>query len=206
MISQRDYKQKAARLGAWQESVESFLRDGHTIDAREQLDAWEWEEPEAKLDSRSSILRAELAVKEKNADEAIVQLTDFVMGNKDSAFAPEALIMKARLHVERGELDAAVPILEKLPGDYQDSPLKEDAAFLLAEVLLKQKRFEKAIRQIEEFRASCLNSDRQPAAMVLHGECLRAAGQEQKARDVWAELIKKFPQSEERKAAEEKMT
>ena len=205
MISQRDYKQKAARLGAWQESVESFLRDGHTIDAREQLDAWEWEEPEAKLDSRSSILRAELAVKEKNVDEAIVQLTDFITGNKDSAFAPEALLMMARLHVERGELDAAAPILEKLPTGYQDSPLKEDAAFMLADVLLKQKKLEKAIRQIEEFRATYPDSDRQPAAMLLHGECLRAAGQEQKARDVWAELVKKYPQSDERKAADEKM-
>ena len=205
MIPQRDYKQKAAHLGAWQESVESFLRDGNLIDARAQLDAWEWEEPEAKLDSRSSLLRAELAVKEKNVDESIVQLTDFITGNKDGAFAPEALLTMARLHIDCDRPDAAVPLLEKLPVDYKDSPLKEDAAFLLAEVLLKQKRAEKAIRQIAEFRASYPDSDRQPSAMLLHGDCLRAAGQEEKARAAWAELIKKYPQSEERKAAEERV-
>ena len=199
---ERPYKHDAARLGAFQESVESFLRVNALDDARAQLDAWEWERPEAKLESRSSMLRAELAVKDKNADEAFVQLQDFLAGNKEGPYAPEALLMIARLHTGREEYAAAVEAYERVMKDYPDSPLKQDAGFLAGECLLKDKRFERALKQLEEAAATWPESDFQPRALLAIGDCLAALGKPDAAREKWQLLIRKHPESEFRKAAE----
>jgi len=129
----RPYEKDAARLGALHESAENYLRRGELDAAREQLDTWEWEHPEEKLMGRNSLLRAELALKEKNYDEARTQLADLVAGNKESPLAPDALLRIADLEMHLGNYRRALAACKRLEADYPESPLKEDAAALSAE-------------------------------------------------------------------------
>jgi len=135
----RDYKKDAARQGALHESAENYLRRGELDAARRQLNTWEWEHPEVKLEGRSSLLRAELAAKEENYNEALAQLQELVTGNKGGALAPEALLRIAKLHIKLGNYRRAIAACERLAADYADSSLKEDAGRLSAECEEKSK-------------------------------------------------------------------
>jgi len=205
MAIERPFKNDAARVGALQESAENYLRRDELDAAREQLDTWEWEFPEAKLDSRSSIIRSELALKEKNADEALAQLQDFATGNKDGPLAPEALLRIAELRVERDEFEQALQACSAIAGDYLDSPLKEDAGFLAGECLLKAGSADKALARLEEMAATYPDSDHLPQALLVMGDCHRKLGREEKARELWQQVVKKYPDSSQRKAAEERL-
>ncbi len=131
MLHKRSFAQNTVRKGSLYKAIDDFLKRGETSAAREWIEILEWEYPLEKLDGYSSILRARIALAEKNSQEAIKQLEVFVNANPRSAYSAEAIYELATLLVHDKKTDQVQPLIDRLRKEYAESPFAEKAQGLL---------------------------------------------------------------------------
>jgi len=122
------------RKGMLAHTVEEYLRRKELDEADKAISLLEWEFPMEKLEGRSSLLRARIALARKNLEEAAKQLDDFVKVAPKSEYAPECLFIAAGVHMKIGRPDIARKYFEHLATEHRDSEYSAPAADKLKEL------------------------------------------------------------------------
>ena len=132
-IDQWTAERQPVRLGMLVHATEDFLRRGNATEARKWLEIWEWEFPVERLRGQSSILRAKIALLEKNVPEAVKQLEALVRVNPESQYAGEALFMLAKQALAQDDKEKAKKLLTDLVEKHPESEMAPRADELLTE-------------------------------------------------------------------------
>jgi tetratricopeptide (TPR) repeat protein len=117
----------AVRVGSLSRAVEDYIRRGELADARDLLDAWEWEYPLDRLVGYSTVLRARLAVRRGEFPQAIRLLASLVQVNPRSNYAAEALMGAAECYVSVGDKSKARDAYRRVLSEYPESPFVKTA-------------------------------------------------------------------------------
>jgi tetratricopeptide (TPR) repeat protein len=119
------------RQGALVLATEDFLRRGDAVEARKWVEIWEWEFPLERLRGQSTVLRARIALLEKNKFEAQKQLEALVRVNPESQYIGEALYMLAELALGAKENGKAKGLLKEIVDKHPESEMVPKAEELL---------------------------------------------------------------------------
>jgi tetratricopeptide (TPR) repeat protein len=126
--------EREARRGAFDRSVEAFLRDREWDQARDALRHWEEEFPLDRIDGSLTLLEARYRAGTGQLTLAIALTADLLAVNPDSPFADRVALLAAECEERLGHTDRAVAALENLLHDYPGSPLVPDARAHLAKL------------------------------------------------------------------------
>jgi tetratricopeptide (TPR) repeat protein len=127
-------EQQPVRLGMLVHATEDFLRRGNAAEARKWLEIWEWEFPVERLRGQSSILRAKIALLEKNVPEAVKQLEALVRVNPESQYTGEALFMLAKQALTEDDKEKAKKLLSDLVDNHPESEMAPKADEMLTQL------------------------------------------------------------------------
>ncbi|MBI3828354.1 MAG: outer membrane protein assembly factor BamD [Planctomycetes bacterium] len=114
-------EQAPVRTGTLLHSAEDFLRRGDASEARKWVEVLEWEFPLERLRGQSTLLRAKIALLDKNTEEAQKQLETLERVNPDSPYTGEALFMLADLYEKEKNAEKVQALLKELVDKHSDS-------------------------------------------------------------------------------------
>ncbi len=136
-------QQQPVRLGTLVHATEDFLRRGDAAEARKWIEIWDWEFPLERLRGQSSLLRARIALLERNVPEAVKQLEALVRVNPESPYVGDALWMLAEQALAQKQSDKATLLLKDLVDKHPDSEMAPKADGKLKELAGGKKIAEK---------------------------------------------------------------
>jgi tetratricopeptide (TPR) repeat protein len=142
--------QVPVRMGVLIHATEDFLRRGDAAEARKWVEIWEWEFPLERLRGQSSVLRARIALLEKNAAEAKQQLESLVRVNPESQYIGVALFMLAEMALSEKDAAKAKSLLNELIEKHPDSECVPDAEAKLKEIEKGERQQEKKAAKAEK--------------------------------------------------------
>ncbi len=126
--AQGDAKMKpSVRKGDLARQAEDYLHRQLFDDAAEALDKWEYEFPADKLEGFSTLIRAKLAMEQKQYADAAEQAERLAKVNPRSNYAPELLMLAADAYTNMQKTDLAQKTLQRIAKDYPESPLAAKA-------------------------------------------------------------------------------
>jgi len=186
---------RAAKQGAYPQSVEEHLKHNDFAQAREILEAWEWDFPLEKLSGYSSYLRAQLAYKQQNYEEALKQSLALVKINKRSDWADRCLLLAGDAYIGFGKPEKAMEIVALIRRDYPETPFSNQTLFLECKALYAQKNYAEAAKKLLEFASNPENKDSElvPDFYLLAARCHIALKEKDKARKVFDTILKFYP-------------
>ncbi|MCW8133918.1 MAG: tetratricopeptide repeat protein [Planctomycetota bacterium] len=114
-------EQAPVRQGVIIHAAEDFLRRGLADEARKWVEIWEWEFPLERLRGQSTVMRARIALLDKNPEEARKQLEALAKVNPESQYAGEALFMLAELAGQAKDAEKARALLQEIVEKHPDS-------------------------------------------------------------------------------------
>ncbi|HWC03546.1 MAG TPA: tetratricopeptide repeat protein [Methylomirabilota bacterium] len=95
-----------------------------------------------------------------------------------------------------GELGQSVLDFEEFSDKHPGHPLAASAQFWIGEAYFRSRDFEQAASKYQKAIDLAATGERTPDALLRLGLALRTLRREDRARDVWARLIREFPDSE----------
>ena len=95
-----------------------------------------------------------------------------------------------------GELGQAVLDFEEFADKYGGHPLAPTVQFWIGEAYFRSRDFEQAASKYQKAIDLAATGDRTPDALLRLGLALRSLRREDRAREVWARLVRDFPDSE----------
>ncbi len=95
-----------------------------------------------------------------------------------------------------GELGQAVLDFEEFADKHPGHPLTPSAHFWIGEAYFRSRDFEQAASQYQKAIDLAATGDRTPDALLRLGLALRSLHREDRAREVWARLVRDFPDSD----------
>ena len=95
-----------------------------------------------------------------------------------------------------GELGQAVLDFGEFAEKHQTHPLAASAHFWIGEAYFRSRDFEHAAREYQRAIDLAPSGQRTPDALLRLGLALRSLSREDRAREVWARLVRDFPESE----------
>jgi tol-pal system protein YbgF len=95
-----------------------------------------------------------------------------------------------------GEMGQAVLDFEEFADQHPGHPLAPSAHFWIGEAYFRSRDFEQAAGQYEKAIDLSARGERTPDALLRLGLALRSLRREDRAREVWARLLRDFPDSE----------
>jgi tol-pal system protein YbgF len=110
--------------------------------------------------------------------------------------APEELFDRAMESFRAGELGQAVLDFEEFADKHPGHPLAPSVQFWIGEAYFRSRDFEQAASKYQKAIDLALTGERTPDAMLRLGLALRSLRREDRAREVWARLVRDFPDSE----------
>ena len=113
-----------------------------------------------------------------------------------SAISAEELFDRGMESFRAGELGQAVLDFEEFADKYPGHPLAPSAQFWIGEAYFRSRDFEQAAQKYQKAVELAPTGERTPDALLRLGLALRSLRREDRARDVWARLLRDFPDSE----------
>ena len=112
------------------------------------------------------------------------------------AISAEELFDRGMESFRAGELGQAVLDFEEFADKYPGHPLAPSAQFWIGEAYFRSRDFQQAAEKYQRSVDLAPTGDRTPDALLRLGLALRSLHREDRARDVWARLLRDFPDSE----------
>lgn len=112
------------------------------------------------------------------------------------AISAEELFDRGMESFRAGELGQAVLDFEEFAEKYPGHPLTPSAQFWIGEAYFRSRDFEQAAEKYQKSVDLAPTGERSPDALLRLGLALRSLRREDRARDVWARLLRDFPDSE----------
>jgi tol-pal system protein YbgF len=113
-----------------------------------------------------------------------------------SAISAEELFDRGMESFRAGELGQAVLDFEEFAEKYPGHPLSPSAQFWIGEAYFRSRDFQQAAEKYQRSVDLAPTGERTPDALLRLGLALRSLRREDRARDVWARLLRDFPDSE----------
>jgi tol-pal system protein YbgF len=110
--------------------------------------------------------------------------------------AAEELFDRGMESFRAGELGQAVLDFEELVDKNPTHPLVPSAQFWIGEAYFRSRDFEQAASMYQKAIDLAATGERTPDALLRLGLALRSLNREDRAREVWARLVRDFPDSE----------
>jgi tol-pal system protein YbgF len=110
--------------------------------------------------------------------------------------SPEELFDRGMESYRAGELGQAVLDFEEFADKYPSHPLAPSAHFWIGEAYFRSRDFEQAADRYQKAIDLAATGDRTPDALLRLGLALRSLHREDRAREVWARLVRDFPDSD----------
>ena len=112
------------------------------------------------------------------------------------AISAEELFDRGMESFRAGELGQAVLDFEEFADKHPGHPLAPSAEFWIGEAYFRSRDFEQAAQKYQKAIDLAPTGERAPDALLRLGLALRSLHREDRARDVWARLLRDFPDSE----------
>ncbi|MGD8369233.1 MAG: tol-pal system protein YbgF [Desulfobacterales bacterium] len=116
-----------------------------------------------------------------------------------------ALYKNARAAFDQEKYTEARDIFEELLKRFPDSQQADNAQFWIGETYYREKWYEKAILEYQKVIEQFPKGNKLPAAMLKQGYAFDQLGDSGNARLVLKELVRKYPDTNEAKIAQEKL-
>jgi tol-pal system protein YbgF len=113
-----------------------------------------------------------------------------------SPISAEELFDRGMESFRAGELGQAVLDFEEFADKYPGHPLAPSAQFWIGEAYFRSRDFEQAASKYQKAIDLAATGERTPDALLRLGLALRSLRREDRAREVWARLVRDFPDSE----------
>jgi tol-pal system protein YbgF len=110
--------------------------------------------------------------------------------------SPEELFDRGMESYRAGELGQAVLDFEEFADKHPGHPLTPSAHFWIGEAYFRSRDFEQAASKYQKAIDLAATGERTPDALLRLGLALRSLHREDRARDVWARLVRDFPDSD----------
>jgi len=110
--------------------------------------------------------------------------------------SPEELFDRGMESYRAGELGQAVLDFEEFADKHPGHPLTPSAHFWIGEAYFRSRDFEQAVSRYQKAIDLAAAGDRTPDALLRLGLALRSLHREDRAREVWARLVRDFPDSD----------
>jgi predicted negative regulator of RcsB-dependent stress response len=145
------------------------------------FNGWNWYQRDQA--SKASVLFDELerAAQGGDADKAARVFADIKARYSSSAFAEQAGLLAARVQADKGQHDAARASLEWVAGNARENEYRTIAQLRLAGLLLDQKKFDQALKELDAIKAD-QPKPLQALAADRRGDILLAQGRRDEAR------------------------
>jgi tol-pal system protein YbgF len=117
----------------------------------------------------------------------------------------DALYAGARKSFDEGNLTEARESFQQLLERFPDSAQADNAQFWIGETYYREKWYEKAILEYQKVIETYPEGNKLPAALLKQGFAFIELGDTANARLILKELVRKFPESNEAKIAEDKL-
>lgn len=117
----------------------------------------------------------------------------------------DALYAGARKSFDEGNLTQARESFQKLLEKFPDSAQADNAQFWIGETYYREKWYEKAILEYQKVIETYPEGNKLPAALLKQGFAFIELGDTANARLILKELVRKFPDRNEAKIAEDKL-
>jgi tol-pal system protein YbgF len=118
---------------------------------------------------------------------------------------PNALFQAAREQMMQGSNSAARQAFQDLIAKYPKADVAPDAAFYIAETYAAEKNTKAADSVYAQVAAQYAGSPRAATAIYKRAVAALSAGDDSKARDLFNQLIKKYPRSDEAALARDRV-
>jgi tol-pal system protein YbgF len=112
------------------------------------------------------------------------------------SISAEELFDRGMESFRAGELGQAVLDFEEFSDKHQGHPLAASAQFWIGEAYFRSRDFEQAANKYQKAIDIAATGERTPDALLRLGLAFRSLGREDRAREVWARLVRDFPDSE----------
>lgn len=108
----------------------------------------------------------------------------------------EELFDRAMESFRGGELGQSVLDFEEFVGKYPAHPLVGSAQFWIGEAYFRVREYQHAVVEYQKAIVVAPNGEKTPEALLRLGFAHRALKREDRAREVWARLLRDFPESD----------
>jgi tol-pal system protein YbgF len=187
----------------------------HQINQQAQKDT-------ASMSSRQDVLE-QLAKDTQLNDERlnrIEQYLNFESQTKPAETAPAKIVpapkaiqessedeiyRQAKLAFDQGDSDAARSKFEELIKRFPKSEQADNAQFWIGEIYYREKWYEKAILEYQKVIENYPKGNKVPASLLKQGFAFLNLGDKTNSRIILQELIRKYPQTNEAKIAQDKL-
>ncbi|WP_293445071.1 tol-pal system protein YbgF [Persephonella sp.] len=110
----------------------------------------------------------------------------------------------------KGKIQKAREMFETFTKRFKESELYDNALFWIGQTYYAEGKYDKAIKTFDRLINECktgkiLDCNKMPTAMLKKGFAFLKMGETNKAKSVFTELIKKFPDTEEAEIAKKKL-
>jgi tol-pal system protein YbgF len=193
-----DLEDGVARTVAAQDATEAHAREAQEtlgerlVTAERRVD--ELAESIAGLEGSVSGLAEQFARLE--AASATLPRTRLARPRQGPPISPEELFDRGMESFRAGELGQAVLDFEEFVEKVPTHPLVPSAQFWIGEAYFRSRDFEQAASKYQRAIDLAATGERTPDALLRLGLALRSLHREDRARDVWARLIRDFPESD----------
>ena len=127
-LGEAGYSQQAVRRGNLAQHVEEYLRTDQFIDAQDELDAWQNEFPQDKLEGYLTLMRVRLLDRQQNWRAAADEAESLVAVNPKSNYARSFCWSWPVRILELQQPEKAQAALKRVVKDYPESSLAAEAA------------------------------------------------------------------------------
>jgi len=117
----------------------------------------------------------------------------------------EELYNRAKQAFDQGNTAVSRKGFEELIQRYPNSANADNAQFWIGETFFREKSYEKAILEYQKVIEKYPKGNKVPAALLKQGHAFLALGDKVNSRLIFEELVRKFPQTAEAKAASDKL-
>ena len=117
-----------------------------------------------------------------------------------------ALYNAAVADYSQQRLDLARRGFQEYVRQFPDGPSAGDAQFWIGQIAFDQRRFDVAIAEFTKVGSTYPQSSKAPLALRKIGDAYRAMGQDDRARDAYRDLIRRYPNSQEAQSARQEVS
>ena len=175
-----------------------------------QSETWENTEAEMKNDVSGSldrIVRLEqyLSMEPSEKLQPEINGQDGQTNGAEAPDTPDALYLKAKEQFDKGKYEVARNLFERFLERYGESEKADNAQFWIGEIYYREKWYEKAILEYQKVIETYPKGNKVRSALLKQGLAFLNLGDEDNARLILKELVRKHPDSSEAKIAAERL-
>ncbi|KJJ83277.1 hypothetical protein OMAG_002852 [Candidatus Omnitrophus magneticus] len=169
------------------------------------LDIFEKKYPESDKDGSIAYIYGESLSAKGEYDKALIIFTKGTRKNAEHPYIERLYLGAARCAIAKKEYPSALDYLSKTIEVHKDTATAMEARFEIGNVHFEMGQYEEAGKAY--MMAGILYDDKElsPAALFKSGEAYEKAGMTDKAKDAFLEITKKYPESQYKNKADEKL-